>query len=374
MSREIRAAVFAERYAPGQMTQLVLDDPGPGEVLVKVMAAGVCHTDSITRDGDLPLPLPGILGHEGAGVVAAIGPGVTEVAVGDHVVMGWPYCGECDACLEGEPRYCARMGEASFSGRRLHGAHAGESAYHLADGTAISGHFFGQSSFAEYSLAMASALVRIDDDVPFEIAGPLACGITTGAGAVFHTARPKPGDTIVIWGAGAVGLAAVLASVNSPMSTIIVVDLNDERLAIATEFGASHVVNPARENALERVFQICGGTATFSLECTGVIPVIEQAVDAVGLRGTCILIGGAPAEARFSIDHLRALFGKTIVGTLGGSGRSQVLIPALIELWRQGRFPIDRLVRSFPFDDFNEAMAQGLSGRVVKPVLRMESE
>lgn len=374
MSRQMRAAVFTERGQDGVLTEVLIDEPGPGEILVRVVAAGVCHTDSITRDGDLPQPLPGILGHEGAGVVAAIGPDVTGLAVGDRVVMGWPFCGVCDACLDGEPRYCARLGEGSFGGARLLGPKAGQTGYHRTSGEPLAGHFFGQSSFAEYSLTLAAQVVKIDDDVPFEIAGPLACGITTGAGAVFHTAKPKPGDTIVIWGAGAVGLAAVLASVNSPMTTIIVVDLNDARLELATEFGASHVINGGRENALERIFEICGGHATFSVECTGVVPVIEQAVDAVGMRGMCILIGGAPAEARFSVDHLRTLFGKTIVGTLGGSGRSQVLIPTLINLWKAGRFPIDRLIQTFPFDEFNHAMHEGVAGRVVKPVLLMESE
>ncbi|MGV1033677.1 MAG: NAD(P)-dependent alcohol dehydrogenase [Microbacteriaceae bacterium] len=374
MSRSIRAAVFSERGSDGQLTEVLLDEPGPGEVLVKVVASGVCHTDSITRDGDLPQPLPGILGHEGAGIVAAIGPDVTEVVVGDRVVMGWPSCGSCEHCQAGEPRYCDRLGEALVGGHRLLGPKAGQTGYRLPDGTPIAGHFFGQSSFAEYSLALASALVKIDDDVPFELAGPLACGITTGAGAVFHTAQPKPGDTMVIWGAGAVGLAAVMAAANSPVTTIIVVDLNPDRLALATSFGASHVINARTEDAVARVKEICGGPATFSIECTGVISVVEQAIEAVGMLGTTILIGGAPAEARFSVDHLGALWGKRIVGTLGGSGRSQVLIPTLLNLWRQGRFPFDRLIETFPFEDFNTAMHEGSAGRVVKPVLQMKGE
>lgn len=374
MSRQIRAAVFTARGQDGVLSDVLVDDPGPGEILVKVIATGVCHTDSITRDGDLPLPLPGILGHEGAGVVAALGAGVTNVAVGDRVVMGWPSCGECRNCLAGEPRYCARLGEALVAGHRLRGPSHGETGYHSTTGEPLAGHFFGQSSFAEYSLTLADSVVKIDDDVPFEIAGPLACGITTGAGAVFHTAKPQPGDTLVIYGAGAVGLAAVMAAKNSPVSTIIVVDLNESRLELARSFGASYTVNARTENAVERVHEICGGPATFAIECTGVIAVVEQAIESVGMLGSAILIGGAPADARFSVDHLGALWGKTIVGTLGGSGQSQALIPALIQLWKQGRFPIDRLIETFPFEQFNQAMHEGVAGRVVKPVLLMESE
>lgn len=374
MSITMNAAVFRTTGVDGVMESVTIEEPGYGEVIVEVRASGVCHTDAITRDGHMPFPLPGVLGHEGAGVVVQLGEGVTNLELGDHVVMGWPYCGECDACLKGEHRYCDLQGPGIVGGIRIVGPKAGQCGYTAADGSALSGHFFGQSSFAQYALAQATALVKIDKDVPFEIAGPLACGFTTGAGAIFHTAQPKPGDTVAIFGAGAVGLAAVMAAVNSPVTTIICVDLNPERLELARSLGATHVINAREEDPVARIKEICGRPVTFAIECTGVISVVEQAIESIGKLGTTILIGGAPAQATFSVDHFGALHGKRIVGTLGGSGRSQVLMPTLITLWRQGRFPIDRLIKTFPFNQFNEAMHAGSAGEVVKPVLLMEGK
>src|SRR6185312_1208997 len=323
---KINALVVEEKNAPFVPEQLELDAPGPGEVLVKVAAVGLCHTDLITQAGDMPLPLPGVLGHEGSGVVEAIGAGVTNVAVGDHVIMGWPFCGECKNCLRGEHRYCLRLGEALVSGSRFKGPDAGKSGYTRADGSKISGHFFGQSSFADYSLALATSLVKVDQDIPLELVGPLACGITTGAGAVFNTAKPEPGQSLVVYGAGAVGLAAIMAAKNTPAATIIAIDLHDSRLELARELGATHTINSGKTNALEEIQRICGGPADYVLECTGNIKVLEEAAEAVGMLGTLILIGGAPAEARFSVDHLRTLWGKRIIGTLGGSSTSAQLI------------------------------------------------
>jgi aryl-alcohol dehydrogenase len=370
-SMKINALVVEEKNAPFVPEELELDAPGPGEVLVKIVASGVCHTDMNTQAGDMPLPLPGVLGHEGSGIVEVIGDGVTSVEVGDHVIIGWPFCGQCRNCQRGEPRYCARLGEALVGGHRLKGPKVGISAYTRADGSALSGHFFGQSSFADYSLTLASALVKVDKDVPLELVGPLACGITTGAGAVFNTARPEPGESLVVYGAGAVGLAAVMAARNTPAATIIAIDLHDSRLELAREFGATHTINSGQVNALEEIQRICGGPADYVLECTGVIPVIEEAVEAVGMLGTLILIGGAPADARFSVDHLRTLWGKRIVGTLGGSSTSTQLIPGLVSLYKQGRFPFDKLVQYYAFDEIDQAMADSKSGKTIKPVLKL---
>jgi aryl-alcohol dehydrogenase len=368
---KIQALVVDKINAPFVKEELELQQPGPGEALVRVVASGVCHTDAITQGGDMPLPLPGVLGHEGSGVVEAVGEGVTSVAVGDHVIMGWPYCGQCRNCRRGEHRYCELLGPAVASGRRFIGPQAGTSAYTRADGSSLSGHFFGQSSFATYSLANANALVPVDKDVPLELVGVLACGITTGAGAVLNTARPQAGESLVVYGAGAVGLAAVMAARNTPATTIIAIDLHDSRLELATRYGATHVINSLHENALDRIREICGGPADHALDCTGVIPVIEEAAEAVGMLGTLILIGGAPAEARFSLDHMRTLWGKRVVGTLGGSGTSQDLIPALIKLYQQGRFPFDELVQFYGFDQVEDAFADSKSGTTIKPVLRI---
>jgi aryl-alcohol dehydrogenase len=371
---KVKAAVVDELDGPFHIEELELDGPGPGEALVRVVASGICHTDAITRHGDLPFPFPGVLGHEGAGEVVAVGAGVTKVAVGDHVVIGWPYCGTCRNCLDGEPRYCTRLGEALCGGGRLLGPRAGESALHRADGSSVHSHFFGQSSFSTYSLTWAEALVVVPASAPLELLGPLACGISTGAGAVFNTARPTPGSSLVVYGVGAVGLAAVMAARCTPATTIIAVDRHDSRLTLAEELGATHIVNAGRTDPVAAVTEICGGPADYALECTGVLSVVRQAADSVGMLGTCVLIGGAPAGAEFSLDHLSTLWGKRIVGILGGSDRSDTLIGTLVELYGQGRFPFDRLVRFFDLEQIDEALAASHRGDVLKPILRMSSQ
>ncbi|MET3803132.1 aryl-alcohol dehydrogenase [Nakamurella sp. UYEF19] len=367
---KIRAAVVEKTHGPFVVRDAELDGPAAGEVLVKVAATGVCHTDAITREGALPFPLPGVLGHEGAGTVIAVGDGVTGIHEGQAVVIGWPFCGTCRNCLDGEPRYCLRLGELVAGGGRVDGS----SALRTPGGERLSSHFFGQSSFATYAIASAQALVPIPDGLPVELMGPLACGLATGAGAVFNTVRPQPGTSIVVYGAGAVGLAAIMAARNSAATIVIAVDRHDSRLALATELGATHTVNARDCDPVIAVGDICGGPADHALECTGVIGVVRQAIDSVGMRGTCVLIGGAPAAAEFTADHLTTLWGKTIVGTLGGSGRSQRLIGTLMDLYSQGRFPFDRLVEYFPLERIGEALEASARGEVIKPILVMPTD
>ena len=362
------AAIFEKLFTPFNVAVVEVDEPGPGEALVKVAASGVCHTDAIARDGDMPFPAPGVLGHEGAGVVAAVGPGVTNVAEGDKVVIGWPWCGQCRNCLEGQPRYCLSLGPLVLAGGRGDGS----TSIRRLDGSPLHSHFFGQSSFASYSICDAKALVPVPADAPVEILGPLACGISTGAGAVLNALKPHAGSSVVVYGAGAVGLSAVMAARLTGATTIIAVDRLASRLSLARELGATETIDvSAVTNPVETVTEICGGPADYSLECTGVIDVLRMAADSVGMRGTVTLIGGAPAGASFSLDHMSTLWGKKVIGTLGGEGRSVSLIGALIALNRQGRFPYDRLVTSFPLDQVNDAFEASHSGEVIKPVLRM---
>jgi aryl-alcohol dehydrogenase len=363
----IQAAVFEELDAPFQVEELELDEPRPGEALVRIVAAGVCHTDGLAQHGDLPFPPPGVLGHEGAGIVEALGDGVTGLDVGDRVVIGWPWCGACRNCLDGEPRYCVNIGQLVAGGGRADGS----TALRRADGSAMHSHFFGQSSFATHSITHASSLVTVPDDVPIELLGPLACGIGTGAGAILNALRPPTGSSVVVYGVGSVGLAAVMAARCTGATTIIAVDLHDGRLRLAQELGATDAVNASDGNPVEAVREICGGPADFSLECAGDLGVLRQAADSVGLRGTCALIGGAPTRAEFTLDHLTTLWGKRVVGILGGEGRSTTLIRALIDLNRQGRFPYERLITSFPLEQINEALQASYAGEVVKPVLTM---
>ncbi len=363
----ITAAVVEELHGPFVVREVEIDEPGPGDVLVQVAGTGFCHTDGIARDGDLPFPVPGVLGHEGAGTVVAVGEGVTGVREGQAVVLGWPSCGACRNCVAGQPRYCLRLGELVGSGHRLDGG----SALRTTDGAPLSSHFFGQSSFATHAMTTASALVPVPEGLPVELAGPLACGLATGAGAVLNTVRPEPGSSVVVYGVGTVGLAAVMAARLSPATTIVAVDRHASRLRLAAELGATHTVDASDTDPVQAVTDICGGPADAALECTGVLPVVRQAVDSVGMLGTAVLIGGAPAGAEFTADHLTTLWGKTIRGTLGGSGSGQTLITALMDLHLQGRFPFDRLVEYFPLERIEDAVEASYSGAVVKPVLRM---
>lgn len=363
---DITAAVIEQVDGPWEIKDLVLDPPGPGEVLVRMVATGICHTDGLARHGDLPFPLPGVLGHEGAGIVMQTGPYVTDVVQGDRVVIGWPFCGHCAHCAAGQPRYCLRLGENLVGGGRLDGA----TALHRPSGEPLASHFFGQSSFASHAITTARALVKVPAGLPLELMGPLACGVSTGAGAVFNTARPGPGSSVVVFGVGTVGLSAIMAAKLSPATRIVAVDRHASRLQLAQELGATHTIDAADNTTLASVLEICGGPADFALECTGVLDVVRQAADSVGMLGTCILIGGAPAGAQFELDHLSTLWGKKIVGVLGGGGQSQPLISTIMELFQQGRFPFDRLVEYFTFDDIAAAVDASYDGSVIKPILR----
>lgn len=362
---KITAAVTESTDAPFVLEELDLDEPETGEVLVRIAGAGICHSDGLAIHGDLPFPFPGVLGHEGAGVVVGLGAGVTSLKEGDKVVIGWPWCGACRNCLDGQPKYCLRMVELIIGGSRLDG----RTALRRADGSPVHSHFFGQSSFATYSLTNADALVKLPDDAPVEILGPLACGLSTGAGAILNELRPGVGSSVVIYGTGSVGLAALMAARCSGATRIVAIDRHESRLKLASTLGATHTVNVASEDPVKAVEEICAGPADFSLECTGNVSVLRQAAESVGMRGTCAIIGGAPAGAEFTLDHLTTMWGKRVVGILGGGGRSASLITSLLELYSQGRFPFDRLVQTFPLTEINEALEASYSGEVLKPVL-----
>ena len=348
------------------LEELELSEPRPDEVLVQIAGCGVCHADSLARQGDMPFPLPGVLGHEGAGTVLAAGDQVDNLAERDRVVLGMPWCGRCRNCLAGQPRYCADVLRLIAGGGRSDGT----SSLTRRDGSALHSHFFGQSSFSTHVVVRANQAVRIAPDAPLELMGPLGCGLSTGAGAVFNVLRPAAGATLVVFGAGTVGLAAIMAARCSGATTIVAVDRHQSRLALALDVGATHAIK-ADETTVSTVHEICGGPADLSLECTGNMTVLRQAVDSIGMLGVCGLIGGAPAGATLEVDHLSTMIGKRIVGIHGGEGRSPELIRALLDLWRQGRFPFDRLVESFPLEAINDAVTAAEGGEVVKAVLQM---
>src|SRR5487761_409690 len=363
------AAVFEKLCTPLSVAEVEIDAPRPGEALVRVVAAGVCHTDALARDGDMPFPAPGVLGHEGAGVGSAVGDGVTNGSVGDKVVSGWAWCGSCRNCLEGQPRYCLSLGPLVIAGSRGDGS----TSLRRLDGSPLHSHFFGQSSFASHAICAASALVKVADDADVSLLGPLACGISTGAGAVLNALRPFAGSSVVVFGSGAVGLSAIMAARLTAATHIIAVDRLASRLALAAQLGATETIDVSTGvDPVAAVKEICGGPGVLGMDCAGSVDVLRQAADSVGMRGTVALIGGAPAGASFSLDHMSTLWGKKVVGILGGEGRSASLINTLITLNAQGRFPYDRLIQKFPLDQVNEALEASHRGDVIKPVLTME--
>ncbi|HEY0180637.1 MAG TPA: NAD(P)-dependent alcohol dehydrogenase, partial [Dokdonella sp.] len=331
----IKAAVVREKGGAFRIEPVELEDPRADEVLVRIAGVGMCHTDLVVRDQYFPTPLPAVLGHEGSGVVAKVGAAVTKVKPGDHVVLSYASCGACANCQAGRYGYCNDLYGRNFSGGRPDGTSPCRDAH----GGRVSACFFSQSSFGEYALATERNVVKIADDVPLELMGPLGCGIQTGAGAVINALKPGAGTSIAIFGAGSVGLAATMAARVVGCARIIVVDLNAQRLALARELGATHVIDAGREDAVAAIQALTGDGAQYSLECTGLPKVARQAVDCLRLTGVCGVIGVAPLGTEVSLDMNGILFGRTVRGIIEGDSVADVFIPQLIELWKQGRFP-----------------------------------
>jgi aryl-alcohol dehydrogenase len=365
---QVKAAVVRARHAPMSLETLSLEDARDDEILVRLVATGVCHTDLAMRDQAFPVPQPIVLGHEGAGVVERVGRSVTKVRAGDPVVMSFNSCGHCPSCDEHAPTYCHDFFATNFAGARADGTSP------LSNGDErIHGNFFGQSSFATYSICTERNIVKVPHDAPLELLGPLACGIQTGAGAVINVLKPRMGQSLVVFGSGSVGIAAVMAARAIGLTTIIAIDLLRGRLELARTLGATHVIDPSvTPDIVAGIRKITGHGANFSFETTGVPKVLRQAVEALTPRGTCGFVGAAAPGTEVSLDVMDIMTqGKTLRGIVEGDSTPDVFIPQMIELHRQGRFPFDKLVTFYPFDRINDAFADSESGKVVKPVVRM---
>lgn len=364
---KITAAVTEEKGGPFVIQELEVGELEPDEVLVEVAAAGICHTDLIVRDQWLPVPLPAVLGHEGAGVVSAVGSAVTRTAPGDRVAMSFNSCGHCTTCLQGHSTYCHDFFGRNFASVRPDGTSALSR-----DGELVHGHFFGQSCFASHAVATARNVVQLPDWVEFELAAPFGCGIQTGAGAVLNVLRPPTGSSLAVFGTGAVGLSAVMAGVIAGCSTIIGVDVRPSRLELARELGATHVVDGSAGDALEQISRLTGGGVDFAIETSGVTTVLRTAVDCLDPMGVCGVIGAPPGGSEVGIDVNGLLStGKVVRGIVEGDSVPELFLPTLFELWRVGRFPVDRMMVSYDFDQINEAAHDAEEGQTIKPVLRM---
>ncbi|WP_408960530.1 NAD(P)-dependent alcohol dehydrogenase [Natrinema sp. 74] len=365
---EIQAAVMHEEGGSFEIEEATLEEPQSDEVLIRVVGTGVCHTDMIVRDQMYPTPLPAVLGHEGSGVVEEVGSNVTSVEPGDHVVMSFDYDGTCPSCRDSHPAFCAEFFEHNFGGARPKDGTSPISQ----DGEEISGRFFGQSSFATYSIATERNVVPVEDDVPLELLGPLGCGIQTGAGGVINSLDPQTGSSIAIFGAGSVGLSAVMAADIKGCTEIISVDLIENRLEKARELGATDTLNPDKVDDVVEAMQERTGGVDYALETTGVPAVAEQATESLTQRGTLGVIGapGLGTEASYDVNNL-ILNGRSITGIVEGDSDPQQFIPDLVELYRQEKFPFDELVTYYDFEEIEQAVEDSESGETIKPVLRI---
>lgn len=355
---EIEAAVVDTPGGAFRIERLRMDMPGPGQIRVRIRACGVCHTDMVMRDGHLPIPLPGILGHEGAGVVDAVGPDITGIAPGDHVLLSFDSCGACPACDDHQPGYCGEFVPRNFLGVQAPG-HGGI----WRGAERIGANIFGQSAFATHAFAHPANVVKIDSDLPLAILAPLGCGVQTGAGTVLETLRVAAGQSIAILGAGAVGLSAVMAAKIADAGRIAVLDRHVHRLDLAAELGATETATDVA--ALE-------GSFDHIVDTTGVPALAERCIDRLALRGTLALVGAYPPEPRMTVDLSAVMStGRRIVGIVEGGIDPQVFIPKLIGYYRAGKLPLEKLVRTYPFAAIDEAVEASETGAVVKPVLVM---
>lgn len=363
---EISAAVVREAGGPFTIETLELEAPGAGEIRVRIVATGLCHTDLVVRDQVLPTPLPAVLGHEGAGIVEELGPGVEGLAPGDAVVLGFAACRECAPCTAGEPAYCTHFAALNFGGCRADGSKA----LHDAAG-AVSSHFFGQSSFASHVLVAAKNVVRVPASAPLALLGPLGCGIMTGAGAVMNTLGVGAGDDVLVSGGGPVGLSGVMAAAAAGARTIVLVDPLESRRALARELGATHALDPAAGPVADQLRAILPGGASRILETSGLVAAVEQAIACLGVRGRLGLVGVPRSLSDTAALPLLPLLslGASVHGITEGDADPQTFIPRLLALHEQGRFPFDRLIATYPLDQINAAIADQHAGRCVKAVL-----
>lgn len=357
------AAVLRGADQPYTIEEIDLRDLRPHEVLVRIVAAGMCHTDVLPRVPGFIAAPPIVAGHEGAGVVEAVGGDVTRVSVGDHVVLSFDSCGACANCNAGQPAYCDTFIVRNLFGRELDGTNTATDA----SGAPVAARWFGQSSFASHAITTERNTVVVDKALPLEKLGPLGCGIQTGAGSILGALDVQSGTSVAVFGSGAVGLAAVMAAKVAGATTIVAVDLQQHRLDLALELGATHVVKGDAPNVGAQIMAAAGGGVQYAFDTTGIPAVIVTALQATRMTGKVGLVGVQQGDLVLQSNDM---LGKTLINILEGSVDPQVFIPRMIQLWLDGQFPFDRLIEEFPLSQINEAEQSSLAGGVIKPVLR----
>jgi Zn-dependent alcohol dehydrogenase len=326
---------------------------------VRLEASGVCHTDLVVAGMAMPQQLPMVLGHEGAGIIEAVGSEVSDLRPGDRVVLSYAWCGRCRNCLRGRMAYCAQSNMLNLSGLRSDGTGGMR-----LGATPVRARFCGQSSFATHALAAAHTVVPVPDDVPFEVLAPLGCGVQTGAGTVLNSVRPEAGSSIAVFAAGSVGLSAIMAAKIAGCDRIIAIDPKPQRRELALALGATTAVDPADAKAATRP------GVDYAIDCIGKPDVIRAALASLGSPGVCATIGLQGTRTPIEIDQAKLVgMGQTLRGVVEGDAVPRTFIPHLIDLYRSGQLPVDRLVTTFPLERINDAIMAARQGEVVKAVL-----
>ena len=364
---KIIAAVSRGGSPAPVIEELEQEEPRAGEMRIRLVATGICHTDLHEHPGRHS-PQPIVLGHEGAGVVETLGEGVRGFEVGDHVILSGSSCGQCPSCRANRPTYCDLAMPLCFGARRLDGSTALEGG-----GTAVHSHFFGQSSFATHAIVPERTAVKMDKDLPLEKLGPLGCGVVTGAGGVIEALKVGFGDTIAVFGVGGVGLSAVMAARLVGAKRIVAVDLVPGRLELARELGATDTIRADEEGLAERIRGVTGRGVDFSFNTANAPAAHTAALECLAMNGTAGFVAAPLGEWKPPMFAMLA-GGKQLRGILGGDAHPGLFIPRLIEFWRQGRFPFDRLLTFYPFAEIARAFEDAHSGKAIKPVLLMNGD
>ena len=360
----MKAAVLREINKPLEIEDVEHGDPGPREVLVRTVAAGVCHSDLHFQNGSYPYPLPAVLGHESAGVVEAVGSDVTYVKPGDHVITCLSaFCGHCEYCLTGHMSLCQ---EPELQ-------RAGDQPPRLSKAGSPMAQFLNLSSFAEYMLVHEHTIARIREDMPMDRAALIGCGVTTGVGAVIHTARVEPGTTVAVIGCGGVGLSAINGAAIAGAARIIAVDMVPSKLELARKFGATDVVNAKDGDPVDAVRELTGGGVHYSFEAIGLKATAEQSFRMLARGGVATIIGMIPVGVHIELHGPEFLMERRIQGSNMGSNRFRVDMPRFVELYLQGRLHLDDLIsRRIKLEDVNDGLKALETGEVARSVIMFE--
>ena len=357
---KIKAAVVYKPCDPYVIEEIDLAEPKSQEVLVKITASGVCHSDQLISDGKVNRIHPVVPGHEGSGIVERVGDQVTGFSPGDRVCMSFSYCKECCSCVTGRPYECTESLRLNFGGRSY------DNTTRLTkDGMELS-NFFNQSSFATYSVTHKNNLIHVPDDMDLRLTGPLGCGIQTGAGTVLNCLKPEPGSAIVIVGCGGVGMSAIMAAGICGCSPIIAVDVVDSRLKLAAELGATHTINANDSDPVSVSREITNGMgAEYAINVSGDVSLSGMALECTGCFGKLVMVGGGVVAPKFQGS-------RSITRITQGCSIPGIFIPKLIDFYLRGLFPFDKMIRFYDFEDINTAVSDSLSGKTIKPVLLMK--